>query len=104
MLEYGNSSDPDQFKFLYAYSPYQNVKPGTRYPAMLFTSGDADTRVPPEQARKMTARMQAATTSGLPVLLMYDIKAGHSGGRPFSQIVEELSLKLSFLAGQVGMN
>jgi prolyl oligopeptidase len=104
MLEYGNSTDPEQFKFLYAYSPYQNVKPGMRYPAMLFTSGDADTRVPPEQARKMTARMQAATTSGLPVLLMYDIKAGHSGGRPFSQIVEELSFKLSFLAGQVGMN
>ena len=104
MLEYGNSTNAEQFKFLYAYSPYQHVKPGTKYPAMLFTSGDADTRVPPEQARKMTARMQAATTSGLPVLLMYDVKAGHSGGRPFSQIVDELSLKLAFLAAQVGMN
>jgi prolyl oligopeptidase len=103
-LEYGNSTDPEQFKFVYAYSPYQHVKVGTKYPAMLFTSGDADTRVPPEQARKMTARMQAATTSGLPVLLMYDVKAGHSGGRPFSQIVDELSLKLAFLAAQIGMN
>jgi prolyl oligopeptidase len=55
LLEYGNAADPDQFKFLYAYSPYENVRAGTKYPAVLFESGDADTRVPPEQARKMTA-------------------------------------------------
>jgi prolyl oligopeptidase len=103
LLEYGNAADPAQFKFLYAYSPYQHVQPGTRYPAVLFTSGDADTRVPPEQARKMAARLQAATTSSSPVLLLYDNKAGHSGGRPFSQVVDELSLKLSFLASQLGM-
>jgi len=103
LLEYGNAADPAQFKFLYAYSPYQHVQPGTKYPAMLITSGDADTRVPPEQARKMAARLQAATKSGSPVLLLYDNKAGHSGGRPFSQIVDELSLKLSFLASQLGM-
>jgi prolyl oligopeptidase len=104
LLEYGNAADPEQFKFLYAYSPYQHVVPETKYPAVLFTSGDADTRVPPEQARKMAARMQAATSSGLPVLLMYDTKAGHSGGRPFTQIVDELSLKLAFLTAQLGMN
>src|SRR6266700_1351153 len=103
LLEYGNAADPEQFKFLYAYSPYQHVQPKTKYPAVLFTSGDADTRVPPEQARKMAARMQAATSSGRPVMLMYDTKAGHSGGRPFSQVVDELSLKLSFLAWQLGM-
>ncbi len=103
LLEYGNAADPAQFKFLYAYSPYQHVQPGTKYPAVLITSGDADTRVPPEQARKMAARLQAATRSGSPVLLLYDNKAGHSGGRPFSQIVDELSLKLSFLAWQLGM-
>jgi len=104
MLEYGNATDPEQFKFVYAYSPYQHVKAGTKYPAMLFTGGDADTRVPPEQARKMVARMQAATSSGLPILLMYDVKAGHSGGRPFSQIVDELSLKMAFLSWQLGLN
>lgn len=104
MQEYGDATDPEQFKFVYAYSPYQHVKTGTKYPAMLFTSGDADNRVPPEQARKMVARMQAATSSGLPILLMYDIKAGHSGGRPFSQIVDELSLQLAFLAAQIGLN
>jgi prolyl oligopeptidase len=104
LLEYGNAADPEQFKFLYAYSPYQHVKEGTKYPAVLLTSGDADTRVPPEQARKMTARLQAATTSGNPVLLLYDTKAGHSGGRPFSQAVDELALKLAFVAWQLGMD
>jgi prolyl oligopeptidase len=103
LLEYGNAADPEQFKFLYAYSPYQHVQPKTKYPAVLFTSGDADTRVPPEQARKMAARVQAASSSGLPVLLLYDTKAGHSGGRPFSQIVDELSLKVAFLGWQLGM-
>ena len=71
--------------------------------AVLFTSGDADTRVPPEQARKMAARVQAASKSGLPVLLLYDTKAGHSGGRPFRQIIDEQSLKLAFLASELGM-
>jgi len=104
LLEYGNAADPQQFKFLYAYSPYQHVQPKTKYPAVLFTSGDADTRVPPEQARKMAARMQADTGSGHPVLLLYDTKAGHSGGRPFSQIVDELSLKMAFLEWQLGMS
>ena len=103
LLEYGNAADPEQFKFLYAYSPYQHVQPKTKYPAVLFTSGDSDTRVPPEQARKMAARVQAASSSGLPVLLLYDTKAGHSGGRPFSQIVDELSLKVAFLGWQLGM-
>jgi len=69
---------------------------------VLFTSGDQDTRVPLEQARKMTYRMQAATSSGHPVVLLYDEKAGHSGGRPFSQVVDELSLELSFLKWQLG--
>jgi prolyl oligopeptidase len=52
----------------------------------------------------MAARLQAATSSGLPVMLLYDTKAGHSGGRPFSKVVDELSLKLSFLAWQLGLN
>jgi prolyl oligopeptidase len=103
LLEYGDASRPDQFKFLYSYSPYQKVKRGTKYPAVLFTTGDADTRVPPLQARKMTARMQAATASGRPVLLLYDTKAGHAGGRPIGKIVEDLSLEMAFLAWQLGM-
>jgi prolyl oligopeptidase len=103
LLEYGNAADPAQFKFLYAESPYEHISPGTKYPAVLFESGDADTRVPPEQARKMTARLQAATTSGRPVLLLYDAKAGHSGGLPFKKIVEDSSYELSFVAWQLGL-
>jgi prolyl oligopeptidase len=103
LLEYGDASRPEHFKFLYSYSPYQKVKAGTKYPAVLFTTGDADTRVPPLQARKMTARMQAATRSQRPVLLLYDTKAGHAGGRPIGKIVEDLSLEMVFLAWQLGI-
>jgi prolyl oligopeptidase len=104
LLEYGNASIPEQFKYLYAYSPYQKVKPGEKYPAVLFTTGDQDTRVPPLQARKMTARLQGASTSGKPILLLYDTKAGHAGGRPLSKIIEDVSLELSFLFWQLKMD
>ena len=103
LLEYGDASRPEHFKFLSSYSPYQKVRSGTKYPAVLFTTGDADTRVPPLQARKMTARMQAATGSAGPVLLLYDTKAGHAGGRPIGKIVEDQSLEMAFLAWQLGM-
>jgi len=103
LLEYGDASKPDQFQYLRAYSPYQKVAPGTAYPGVLFMTGDADTRVPPLQARKMTARVQAATASGRPVLLLYDTKAGHAGGRPLGKIVEDQSLEMAFLAWQVGL-
>jgi len=104
LLEYGNASDAEQFKYLYAYSPYQKVKPGEKYPAVLLTTGDQDTRVPPLQARKMTARLQAASTSGKPVLLLYDTKAGHAGGRPLSKIIEDFSLEMAFLFWQLRMH
>jgi prolyl oligopeptidase len=104
LLEYGNASDPAQFKFLYAYSPYQRVKPGTKYPAVFLITGDADTRVPPLQARKMTARLQAATSSGKPVLLLYDTKAGHAGGRPLGKVIEDISLEMAFLYWQLGLD
>ena len=103
LLEYGDPADPAQFKFMYAYSPYEHVKPGTKYPAMLLTSGDADTRVPPAQARKMTARMQAATASGLPILLSYDTQAGHAGSKPIPKVIEDLSTEWSFFAWQLGI-
>ena len=103
LLEYGNASIPKQFEFLYAYSPYQMVKPGAKYPAVFLNTGDNDTRVPPLQARKMTARLQAASASGRPVLLMYDSKAGHAGGRPIGKLIEDQSLQLAFLAWQLEM-
>src|SRR6202041_2881465 len=78
----GSADDPNQFPYLLRYSPYQNVKKGTQYPAVMFMTGDFDTRVDPLHARKMAALMQASTGSNRPILLKYDTKSGHSGGKP----------------------
>ncbi|MBI2956379.1 MAG: S9 family peptidase [Acidobacteria bacterium] len=101
--EYGSSDDPEQFRYLRAYSPYHNVQPGTNYPAVLFVTGDSDTRVDPLHARKMAALMQSVTGSNHPVLLRYDTKAGHAGGRPVSKTIEDLTAELSFLFWQLGV-
>src|SRR5262249_6616480 len=101
--EYGSSEDPEQFKYLHAYSPYHRVQPGTKYPAVLFITGDSDTRVDPLHARKMCALLQAATGSDRPVLLHYDTQAGHSGGKPVSKLIDDLTDELSFLFGQLGV-
>jgi prolyl oligopeptidase len=101
--EYGSSEDAGQFKILYAYSPYHRVKKGTSYPAVLFITGDGDTRVAPLHGRKMAALLQSATGSNRPVLLRYHIKAGHSGGQPLSEQIENLTDELSFLSWQLGM-
>ncbi len=102
--EYGSSDDAAQFKYILAYSPYQNVKDGTKYPATLFITGDGDTRVNPLHARKMAARVQAANASDHPILLLYDTKSGHSGGRPLNKEIEEDTDILSFLFSQLGVN
>jgi prolyl oligopeptidase len=99
--EYGSASDPEQFKWLYAYSPYQHVKAGVKYPAVLFVTGDSDTRVAPLHARKMTALVQASTASGLPVLLRYDTHAGHSRGQALGAQIDERADILSFLWWQL---
>jgi prolyl oligopeptidase len=104
--EYGSAEDPEAFKWLAAYSPYHRVKEGTRYPAVLFMTGDSDTRVDPSHARKMAARLQAATASGpdRPVLLHYDTKAGHSGGKPVAQQIDDLTDEFAFLFWQLGVD
>jgi prolyl oligopeptidase len=105
--EYGESTNADQFKYLAAYSPYRNVKQGTNYPAVLFVTGDSDTRVAPLHARKMAALLQWATSAdnndGRPILLSYDTKSGHSGGRPLPKQIDELTDELSFFMWQLGM-
>ncbi len=100
--EYGSSDDPEQFEWLRAYSPYHNVIDGGDYPATLYLSGDGDTRVAPLHARKMTALMQAKNGSDNPVLLRYHTQAGHSGGQPVSQQIDEMVDTISFLLWQVG--
>jgi len=99
--EYGSAENVEQFKYLRAYSPYQNVEKGKKYPAALFITGDGDTRVAPLHARKMSALLQASTGSDRPILLLYDTKSGHSGGRPISKIIEEDTDIFSFLFWQL---
>ena len=103
LLEYGNAEKPEEFEFLRRYSPYQAVRDGVDYPAVMLTQGDLDTRVPPLQARKMTARLQAASSSGLPVILRYDERAGHAGGRPRARVVADVAMETAFLMTQVGL-
>ena len=102
--EYGSSDDPEQFKYIYKYSPYQNVRKGVKYPAVMFVTGDADTRVDPLHARKMAALLQASTASDRPVLLHYDTKAGHSAGLPVDRQVENLADNLAFVVWQLGIS
>jgi prolyl oligopeptidase len=105
--EYGTSENPDQFKWLYAYSPYHHVKPGTEYPAVLFMTADTDTRVDPMHARKMAAEMQAEAKNGSsttrPILLRIESKAGHGAGKPVTKQIEEFTDIYSFLFWQLGM-
>jgi prolyl oligopeptidase len=101
--EYGSADDPAQFPYLFKYSPYHHVDKGAKYPAVLFTTGDADTRVDPLHARKMTALVQASTASGKPVLLDYDTKAGHSGGIPLDKAIDDWTNWGAFALAQTGV-
>jgi prolyl oligopeptidase len=102
--EYGSADDPEQFKYIHAYSPYHRVKPGTEYPALMLMTGDSDTRVDPLHARKMAALMQAATGSDHPVLLHYDVKQGHSSGeKATSRRIGDDTDRNLFLMWQLGM-
>ena len=94
--EYGSPEDENHFQFLYAYSPYHRVRDGVRYPAMLFTSAESDTRVDPLHARKMAARMQAVSNER-PVLLFVESQAGHGQGKPISKVEDEMVMQLSFV-------
>lgn len=102
--EYGSSDDAQQFRTLLSYSPYHRVKKGTRYPAVLFVTGDADTRVAPLHARKMAALLQWAQGGDRPILLDYDTKAGHSGGKPLSRQIEDSARQYAFLLWQLGVD
>ena len=101
--EYGSSEDPKQFEWLYAYSPYHHVKPGTVYPAVLFMTADSDTRVDPMHAKKMTAELQADNGGPNPILLRIETKAGHGAGKPLNKVVEDWTDIYSFLFWQLGM-
>jgi len=101
--EYGSPAEPAAFKWLYAYSPYHRVVAGTAYPATLFMTAASDTRVDPAHARKMTAMLQAASTSPYPILLRSEEKAGHGAGKPMLKIVDEQADLYAFVLWQLGM-
>jgi prolyl oligopeptidase len=100
--EYGSAEDPKQFEYLYRYSPYHHVEKSIKYPAVLFISGDSDTRVDPLHARKMAALMQSMAAPGRPILLRYDTLAGHSGGMSVDRQLDLDSDILAFLKSQIG--
>ncbi|MBU0637331.1 MAG: prolyl oligopeptidase family serine peptidase [Planctomycetes bacterium] len=101
--EYGTVKDEAQFKALYAYSPYHRVVDGTAYPATLFTTGANDPRVAPWHSRKMTARLQAATSSDAPILLRTSAKSGHGIGSSLDQRIEEMVDAYAFLFRELGV-
>jgi prolyl oligopeptidase len=103
VTEFGTVTDPKQFDALYAYSPYHHVKDGVAYPAVLFMTGANDPRVAPYHSRKMTARLQAATSSDAPILLRTSANTGHGQGTPLSAQTEEATDMFVFLFQTLGV-
>jgi prolyl oligopeptidase len=103
VTEFGTVADPEQFRALYAYSPYHRVVDGATYPAALFVTGENDGRVNPAHSRKMAARLQAASGSGRPVLLRTSASAGHGLGTGLNERIVEETDMYAFLFDQLGM-
>ena len=103
VTEFGTVKDPDQFKALYAYSPYHHVVDGTKYPAILMMTGANDGRVAPYHSRKMVARLEAANKSEHPILLRTTTSAGHGIGTALSERIKQLADEYAFLFAQLGM-
>jgi len=94
--EYGSAEDPSQFAYTTSSRLTRTCTPAQNTAIMFFT-GDGDTRVDPMNARKMTPLMRSASSSGRPILLHYSIKGGHSGGISQTQLVEDYADEMAFL-------
>lgn len=103
VTEYGSADRAHQFPYLYKYSPYHNIEPGTAYPATLVTTADHDDRVVPGHSFKFGARLQAAQAGTAPILIRIETKAGHGAGKPTSKIIEEQADQWAFLVEVLGM-
>ena len=101
--DYGSSDDPEQFKFLRAYSPLQNIKPGTCYPPTLAFTADHDDRVVPGHTFKFIATLQAAQACANPILIRIETKAGHGAGKPTSKQIDEWADRFAFLVKELHM-
>jgi prolyl oligopeptidase len=102
VTEFGTVKEPEQFRALYAYSPYHHVVDGTQYPSILFLTGANDPRVDPANSRKMTARLQASGSKN-PVLLRTTSNAGHGIGTALSEEIAQDADVLAFLFDQLGI-
>jgi prolyl oligopeptidase len=103
VTEFGTVQNREQFAALYAYSPVHRVVDGTAYPAVLLITGDNDGRVNPAHSRRMAARLQAATTSGWPVLLRTSASAGHGMGTALTERIAQDADVFAFVMDQLGM-
>jgi prolyl oligopeptidase len=103
VTEFGSVKDPEQFKALYAYSPYHHVVDGTKYPSILMMTGANDGRVAPYHSRKMVARLDQANKSENPILLRTSSSAGHGIGTALNERIKQLADIYSFLFAQLGM-
>jgi prolyl oligopeptidase len=99
--DFGSSEDPQEFKAIYAYSPYHNLKPGTAYPATLITTADHDDRVVPAHSFKFAARLQECQLGDAPVLIRIETRAGHGAGKPLAKAIEETADRWAFLVHEL---
>ncbi len=99
--EYGVSSDPKQFPFLFAYSPLHNVRPGVRFPGLLVETGTSDDRVEPSHSYKLLAALQAAQAGRAPTLLRADVDTGHGAGKPVGKAIEQTADEIAFALNEM---
>ena len=95
--DYGSSDNKEEFEAQFKYSPYHNLKPGTKYPATMVTTADTDDRVVPGHSFKFAARLQESHAGGPPVLARIETKAGHGAGKPTAKVIEEAADLWAFL-------
>ena len=100
--DYGSVDRPEEFKALYAYSPYHNLKPA-KYPATLVSTADTDDRVVPGHSFKFAAKLQEVQAGEAPVLIRIESRAGHGGGTPTSKLIERAADEIAFLVKSLGM-
>jgi prolyl oligopeptidase len=104
MSDYGSPDDnADDFKALFAYSPLHNIRPGTKYPPTLITTGDHDDRVVPAHSFKFAATLQKAQAGDSPILIRVETRAGHGSGKPTDKLIAEIADQYAFLVQALGM-
>ena len=101
--DYGSPENNEEFSALHKYSPLHNIKPGTKYPPTLITTGDHDDRVFPGHSLKYAAAMQATQAGSAPVLIRIETRAGHGAGKPTSKLIEEVTDQWAFLVKNLQM-